>query len=211
MPTGKYAQLLDFDGFIEERDYINYVNCNNFSDEQYAKVYAFRERCIKERKFYSYILNVSEPFRLKAFVGIEQELKDVEFWTLLRDTWIMYELVYIEELIWMRLFTSKRGERDLLMTPLARRTFQRFPDMLTVWRGCDRNFIKSGLSWTLNRKVAQKFAHGMASLTRTKIDGVLLTGKCKKTDIFAYFTDRKESEIIVESAKVKRKRIVELE
>lgn len=72
---------------------------------------------------------------------------------------------------------------------------------ITVYRGQLPNDTKMGIAWSTNRLVALKFALGAG--VRVPVDnGVILSGKVKRSDILAYITGRNEFEVIVDPQKV---------
>lgn len=90
--------------------------------------------------------------------------------------------------LWFEAF--KRNGRVAVGDPLPRRT------LLTVYRG---QFPEEsyGIAWTLDRKVAQRFADG-ASLRTPTPGGVILKGRVRRSDVLAYLTERGESEVILD-------------
>jgi hypothetical protein len=65
---------------------------------------------------------------------------------------------------------------------------------MTVFRG-QPYMAKVGIAWTLDRKVASKFARTGGGRWQ-RPDGVVLVGQVFATDVYAYITGRGESEII---------------
>lgn len=63
--------------------------------------------------------------------------------------------------------------------------------------GWDLPYIKA-LSWTLDRNTAEWFAHRFGK------DGTVYTARIKRDDIYAYFSGRKESEVIVDPDRLKK-------
>lgn len=72
---------------------------------------------------------------------------------------------------------------------------------LTLYRGQDRG-APIGLSWSLDRATAVKFARG-AGVRQASRKGVVLVGTCAYDDAFAYLTGRGEAEIVVDPAAVR--------
>lgn len=65
----------------------------------------------------------------------------------------------------------------------------------TIWRGQKDEPI-TGVSWSLNRKVAEKFAI-TGGLRQPIPNGILYKARVKREHIWAYFTHRSEDEVIV--------------
>ena len=93
------------------------------------------------------------------------------------------------------------------MSAYERRYFANLPSRLTIFRGSHSKSIQSW-SWTLDEKKALGFAKRLERL------GVgiprVATGKAKKSDVIAYFSRRKEKEIVIDPSKVKIVQIVKV-
>ena len=84
-----------------------------------------------------------------------------------------------------------------MMNARERRAYDKLPEEVTIYRGCDRKRL-DGMSWSLKRKVAERFPF----LTRYKAeDPVLITATVLKSDVLAVFLGRKEWEIVTFKAK----------
>ena len=86
------------------------------------------------------------------------------------------------------------------MSAYERRYLASLPNRLTIYRGSQSKRIR-GWSWTLDQKKAHWFANRWARLNFGKPH--IATGKVKKSDVIAYFSRRKEKEIIIDPSKVK--------
>jgi len=99
---------------------------------------------------------------------------------------------------WKKLLNSKRKNREYIMSSYERRYFKSLPDDFTIYRGYS-HYRAIGWSWTLIKKkaiwFAKRFAHS------EKDAPTVLTGSVKKADVIAYFSSRKEREIIVDAEK----------
>lgn len=100
--------------------------------------------------------------------------------------------------IWDRvLFTKARTSRKrrfYVMDAEERAAFAELPEDLTVYRGFQTEGGEESWSWSLDREMAVWFARRFASSTTT---ARLATMKVRKADVLAYFTGRKESEIVL--------------
>lgn len=75
-----------------------------------------------------------------------------------------------------------------------RADFEELPDRVKIYRGVteyNQNMVK-GLSWTLDRKVAEWFAHRFMS------KGHVYAATILKKDILAYYDGRNEQEVVVD-------------
>lgn len=147
-------------------------------------------------------IHVDKPYRILALHAVHTEIFAENFWHLFHHWWTTVEnpseyIKYIEEMLCHNTaglqqdlhFDESRlnemHEEDL-------KAYNSLPDTFTVYRGC-HGFNEDGVSWSLDREVAEKFAINMA------IDGkrMLLEGVVHKNDIVAYYTGRHEAEIVV--------------
>lgn len=78
--------------------------------------------------------------------------------------------------------------------PLPSRTW------IDVYRGQDKG-ARPGIAWSLDQKIAEKFAAG-AALRMISRDGVILHGKVKRSSIMGYMVGGGESEVIVDPMNV---------
>lgn len=82
----------------------------------------------------------------------------------------------------------------------AAELFDSLPERVTIYRGCCHSRVQ-GFSWTTDIELAKFFAPGTRWL-RSKTPGIA-TGTVARKDIFAVFAARRESEVMVDPAKVK--------
>lgn len=83
---------------------------------------------------------------------------------------------------------------ESLMDEEERAAHQALEDTVTVYRGVTPYNAKNirALSWTLDRKTADRFAHRFGE------DGTVYEAQIRKEHILALFTGRNESEVIVD-------------
>jgi hypothetical protein len=79
-----------------------------------------------------------------------------------------------------------------MMTAKEWRVYEGLPEVVSIYRGAgEHNFI--GASWSLDRKIAEKFP----CLRRYRVPTpLLLTARARKEDILAVKLDRKEVEVV---------------
>jgi hypothetical protein len=94
-------------------------------------------------------------------------------------------------LLLARLLRGTRDEVDLrdLLEQRARSFYDSLPEIVTVWRGCERG-RERGLFWTTNRMTARRFAGNNAQPT-------LVKARIPKHHILAVFVDNEEDEIVL--------------
>lgn len=89
-------------------------------------------------------------------------------------------------------------------TDAERAFYDRLPNWITIYRGCSRDRV-FGLSWTLDRKVAERFARGHRGIMVP--DPVIAEAKVRTREILAVFTDRKEAEVLIDFTRLQRVKI----
>lgn len=69
-------------------------------------------------------------------------------------------------------------------------------DVLTIYRGQDVGDV-SGIAWSLDRQVAERFAKG-AALRQAHRPGIVIKRMVWREQVLGYMTGRKEAEVIVD-------------
>jgi hypothetical protein len=79
------------------------------------------------------------------------------------------------------------------------KVFAALPNTFPIFRGQShtRRGITKGLSWTADQAKAEWFAR------RYLTKGFIASGLVCKCDVFAYFTGRKESEVVVQPSEIR--------
>lgn len=148
---------------------------------------------LKEKEYDSFVFLHERPFRLHTFLSIRHKLSDKEYWNLASSIWTDSENINVNRSIWKIVLKSKRSSGEYFMQPEDRNYLLKLPQTITVFRGCNET-NKNGLSWTLDKKVAEKFAGRFS----TKYNGsTVLTKTINKNKVFAYLSSRSEKEIII--------------
>lgn len=144
---------------------------------------------LEKQNYNQYIWLHERPFRLNAFLAIQDHLDDVTYSSLLAEVWIDSENIWQYQRQWISILNDTRFSSQHFMVPEEYDFFRSLPSRFTIYRGCDRK-NRSGLSWTLDRKKALWFA--------ARFEGNVLLEKtvCKKS-VLAYVSRRSESEIIL--------------
>ena len=88
----------------------------------------------------------------------------------------------------------KQADKKALMTEEDYKRWESLDDTLTVYRGVTSHNAKNikALSWALDEKTAEWFAH------RFDENGTIYEAQINKKDVYAYFGERGESEVIVD-------------
>jgi hypothetical protein len=148
------------------------------------------QKFLKAKDFSSYIFMHERAYRLNAFLDVQNEMSNKEYWELLASIWTDSENIWQNLPIWKKLFKSKRPDRKYLMDEEEQNIYNSLPDVVTAHRG-HQGKNKNGLSYTLDKDKAKWFAN------RWKQRGKVDTIQIPKSKIIAYFSVRNESEIIV--------------
>lgn len=152
-----------------------------------------------------YLMLFDSHERLRPLTEIAQRLTDVQYWQLLRETWMSAETTHRDRETWRALFTADRSAREQnLMDDEERAALEQLPAQVRIFRGCGNDEGIYGMSWTLDREMAKEFAvyaHGLRRLALkeapTDIKLTIAEGWCRKEQVLAHFTARCESEIVV--------------
>jgi hypothetical protein len=173
--------------FIYQVPLINYGAANH--------LYKFKveetQRALKEKNWTKYIWLHERPYRIDAFIEINDRLTDRNYWQFLVAIWSDTENAWQNLSEWKRLFGSDRPERKHLMDEEEFYYYQKLPDMVTVYRGCQKGQNENGLSWTFDKDKAEFFAH------RLKKNGIVLKKRVSKNQILAVLLGRGENEAII--------------
>ncbi len=136
----------------------------------------------------------------QVFLSLKPILKGKLYWETLREAYTMSDNLYNYRYDLRAAFMSKEENRDSLMSKKEIKILNNLPDKVKIYRGVTTDEIESndfGLSWSLNRKVAEFFAfkyrrnYDTSSSLKTVIEL-----EVDKNEIIAYFHDREEAEII---------------
>jgi hypothetical protein len=170
-----------------------------------------KARLLEERDLTGFLYHHNQSDVLDGFLQIEKRyrLTPQEYWTLLRHTWTMSEVMMSRYMVWALLLNARRKTRHLMMTPKERARLDALPDPVTVYRGCGGpKYV--GFSWTLSKKMAERFAviacnprRGMLAPDLVGTTPTVIKGTVAKRNIVALINDRKEQEIIAYPNRVK--------
>lgn len=136
----------------------------------------------------------------QVFLSLKPILKGKLYWETLREAYTMSDNLYNYRYDLRAAFMSEEENRDSLMSKREIKILNNLPDKVKIYRGVTIDEIESndfGLSWSLNREVAEFFAfkyrrnYDTSSSLKTVIEL-----EVDKNEIIAYFHDRGEEEII---------------
>ena len=133
--------------------------------------------------------------RIKIFKTYSPEMDDKTYWEELRLAYQMQDYKKLNHKLLASLFLSDRSAKENISSKIEQTILNSLPPKVTIYRVCYLEEIKTkkyGISWTLDKSVADFFANRLTK----KVAGQVATLIIPKDRIIAYFKDRKEEEII---------------
>ena len=125
---------------------------------------------------------------VEVFFENKHRMSDPCFWEILRTMWIANGKR--ENLLaFRRLFESKRPFKKFLMTVEEEAVFNELPDTVTAYRAPGSTVGDPGISWTLDKEFADRYAKSM--------NRAVIEREMPKSRIVAYFSRRGEQEVII--------------
>lgn len=145
---------------------------------------------------YEIYMMITKPYGLTFLKYTAQDLSREDMSQILASAWTRSEAphqdvnVTVNQLL--RMF--KQADPTCLMEQDEYIQFMTLDDTVTVYRGVTPHNAKSvkALSWSLNQETAEWFAHRFGE------NGTVYEAQIDKKHIYAYFSGRNESEVIVD-------------
>jgi hypothetical protein len=138
--------------------------------------------------------------RIEVVIRAFGSMSRLDWFALLGSEWTICDKLWRARAVLKGILRdASRAELDAMMEQAERDTLAPLPSRITVYRGCYK-MNRSGLSWSLNRAVAERFP----SLLRYRHEGdqpLLLTGTVSR-DRVVLKIDRDEQEVIAAQVKV---------
>ena len=139
---------------------------------------------------------VTKSYALGFLKFARNSLSEKDFAGILADAWIRTEAPNNDPNLSKRDLLSlfKATDPALLMDEEEYQSFLDLDDVVTIYRGVtsmNKKNVKA-LSWTLDRDTAEWFAHRFGE------NGSVYEAQIHKNHIYAYFSGRNESEVIVD-------------
>lgn len=127
-------------------------------------------------------------------------LKGDMYWYALKETYSTCDNLYGFKDNIKQAFSSEEPSREKLMSKKEQKYLSTLPENLTIYRGMTVQEFESGdfgVSWTLSKDVAEFFAYTYGRNHATAhLPKMVHELQVKKSDIVAYFSERKEFEVI---------------
>lgn len=153
-----------------------------------------------------YFVAVGSGQRTGLLLGLLEQASTTMFWALLREAWSACDGTwpYRDRLLRLLRKHTRHENPHSFLHDDEQRAFDDLPDPINVYRGCSRMRIK-GLSWTVDLNIAAAFARGNRGIAVPQ--PVIASGQIPKSHVFAYYTDRHESELLIDPRHVAGLRI----
>lgn len=144
-----------------------------------------------------YIGVYERPYRLEAFMEIAYDLRSPEYWSIAGWLWEDTENQWQNLSEWQDVLSSERGQKEYFMDQDEQKFLKSLPDEVEIYRGCFEGINDEGLSWTLDKSIAEMFSQHRHFKRKDDWESVILSQTVSKEDIFAVKLGRKESEVIL--------------
>jgi len=175
----------------EEADMLGFNNFSQISDLRLFIALVSRGVTIDE-----VLLNCSTNKRISYFIKYQHILTDKEYWTNLMYVYTLHDYEQLPFELYRTLFTSNRKGKNNLMSRKDYKVFKSLPDEMKIYRAMadeEYNGKSFGISWTLNKDIAEFFMNrSLYGEKHKKIKEHLI----KRDEVIAYNNERKEKEII---------------
>lgn len=113
-------------------------------------------------------------------------------WKYARKTWVDLKEVYPYRELWEEFFSLGYGDPKLFMDECERGRLNALPDEFKIYRGYNRKRPRHGLSWTMSKKVATKYAQQFG-------ERKIAQGMINKSSVIGLICSRGEHEVVVSS------------
>ena len=143
----------------------------------------------------------SSFFKVRKFYELRSKFKSENYWETLLEVYTTSDNNRFNQPQLKELFNSSEPGKEVLMTTEARELLSSLPEEVVIYRGMTVEEMQSGdfgISWTLDKKVAEKFigSYWRNLDTNHIAERTVHSLKIKKTDIVCIETSRNEQEVI---------------
>lgn len=141
---------------------------------------------------------VSSFNRFDAFLSIRDKLQGKLYWYALRAAYQDSDNLFGNPSV-KTAFTENEASREYLMNTRERKYLSALPDQLTIFRGMTIAEFESGnwgISWTLRERVAKNIIQSVRNFETNHLPKTIHQISIAKDSVIAYFSGRKEYEII---------------
>lgn len=147
---------------------------------------------LTKNEFLQNICRMSGIKRLTYFAKNNHVLMfDNDYWNVLGTIWKGDGSVDIQDAFVELLRNPARRNKHKIMKTNERREYAKLPKVVTAYRACGHiDEIGTSISWSLDKRFVERYAESTGR-------AIIATQDFKKSEIFAYFNRRGESEILV--------------
>lgn len=157
---------------------------------------ALRQQIREAKSPVDLFMLITKPYKLGFFKHAAPLLSEQDAALFLSQSWIISEAPNLDPNWSKRELVSlfRAIDPQKLMNDEEYTLFQGLDNVVTIYRGVTSYNAKNikAMSWTLNRDTAEWFAHRFGE------DGTVYEAQIEKKHIYAIFTGRNESEVIID-------------
>lgn len=148
---------------------------------------------------------IQKPYYPAFFKFSEQYLSEKDFADALSYTWTITEFPNHDANVSLNEFLNyfKKANKEYLMGKENIDAYNELPEKITVYRGTYLKATTKALSWTTDVNKARWFARRFGN------NGKVYEAEIRKKDIFAYFADGGEKEVVLNYKKLENIKEIE--
>jgi len=146
--------------------------------------------------FDSELLSTPKGSYMSVFIKYMDSFSDEEYWKKLAYVYILQDFMELPYEMFKTIFSANRSNRDKLMSNEDIKFLENLPETITIYRGgaTKEKNTGYGISWTLNKDIAQQFVNRKKVLANDEMEVLEIT--INKSKVVAYINERNEEEII---------------
>lgn len=175
-------------------------------EKDLEKARKMMEKQIDKATSYSHLfMMVQKPYYPALFKYSAQYLGEKDFADALAYTWTTTEFPNHDANVSLNEFLNmfKKANKEYLMNEECLDAYNALPDKITVYRGTCLQSTTKALSWTTDIDKARWFAGRFGD------NGKVHEAQIDKKDVFAYFADGGEKEVVLNYKKLENIRTIE--
>lgn len=204
--TREEALLPELEASLIERNGIHFLHndliilpfynkqLNAYANSLYEQKRKMLEDASHKKDWHRWVFTHERAYRWDALLSIMHQLQHKEFGELFSDVWTDSENIWQHERQIRRALSFRQPSFSFMMDDDEQARYDALPDIVTIYRGHHRDENEAGMSWTLDRSVAEWFARRLCSAKHTPR---VVTAQTHKSNIVAYLKGRGEQEVII--------------
>lgn len=182
------------ESYYNNNDIENIINRNNYADLIVRSISFVKNN--GNLTFDSELMSVHKSKYMSVFLKHIDSFSDEEYWENLAYVYMIQDFTHVSYEVYKMIFSSDRSNRDKLMSDEDIKFLENLSENITIYRGgakIEKN-TGYGISWTLNKDVAQQFVDRKKTLVSDDLEILEIT--IHKSKVVAYLNQRNEEEII---------------